>query len=77
MDRKIRIEECGELTIVDGPGTGKPVMCCRVARMCYTHCAAFGMTAGNVALGAAPSLHCNAAGDGVRIGYLETVTVQP
>jgi hypothetical protein len=74
MDRKIRIEECGELMIVNGPGTGKPVLCCRVTRLCYTHCAAFRLTAGNPALSLTPSLYCDSCGDSALIGCLETVT---
>ena len=72
MERKIKIEECGELTVVAGPGAGKPVLCCQVSRLCYTHCAAFGVSKGNTDLNISPSVCCNVAE--VRIGYLETVT---
>ena len=76
MTRSIRIDESGELTIIDGPGAGKPVMCCHVARLCYSHCAGFGVTSGNPALAVGPTLYCDAHGDGheVHIGHLEPVT---
>jgi hypothetical protein len=72
VERKIKIEECGELMIVAGPGAGKPALCCQVARLCYSHCAALGISKGSAELNIAPSLCCNVSE--VRIGYLETVT---
>jgi len=75
MTRSIRIDESGELTIINGPGAGKPVMCCHVARLCYTHCAGFSTDASNPNRCGDQEVYCDAHGVGrLIIGHLEPVT---
>ena len=73
MERKIKIEECGELTFTAGPCTGKLVLCHCVPRLCYSHCAAFGIVEVRTSVTGDSTIsmaRCGAGGVGV-IGKIE------